>query len=95
MTQIEAWLLVMAMGFIASSIISFLPDKFSPFRVWSAKMYFGVGVWMLILNLWPVFSSEKIVNRDGEEIYSFFVFVTLLAFVFFILMAVRENGRGE
>lgn len=97
MTQFESLIVVAAIGFIASSIVAHLPDRYSFFLVDKAKNCFGLSIWMLLTNLWPIFSREELINRAGNSMYPFFGYLTLSGFLFFVIAAffLERKGKGE
>lgn len=96
MTQIEAFIVVVSISVATCWGMSFLPDRFSIFHQKDAKLYFDVAVSTLLLFLWPVFSSETLVNRSGDKIFPFpFLNGILIVFIFFLFLAVVVEVKNK
>lgn len=96
MNQIEALIVVMGLGFMVSVFVSNLAKDFSIFLCSDARMYLGIGGWMLMLNFWPLLSSEPLVNRAGEAMSSSSLFfITLLFFIFCLFLALKVEEKSK
>lgn len=95
MNQFDTLVVVLGFCVLVGWVVAFFPVSLSPFKSRSAMVHLGSAIGILLFNLLPVFSEEVLVNKSGEEISAFALFLaTLLPAFLFLSFAVRAE-RAE